>query len=142
MGRAFDGAYAEYALVPDHQLIALDTALPWEVLGALPETFLTAAGSLQHLGLRNRRRSGVEIVAPNAQPSPIDAILTVGAPTPNRVGHVFPQAQHSVTEWTASTGLLAEDAERSRLATLAADWNDEASPSWSPRGERRPPDRR
>lgn len=52
MGRAFDGGYAEYALVPEHQLIALDTALPWEVLGALPETFVTAAGSLEHLGLQ------------------------------------------------------------------------------------------
>jgi NADPH:quinone reductase-like Zn-dependent oxidoreductase len=51
MGRAFDGGYAEYALVPEHQLIALDTTLPWDVLGALPETFLTAAGSLEHLGL-------------------------------------------------------------------------------------------
>jgi NADPH:quinone reductase-like Zn-dependent oxidoreductase len=52
MGRAFDGGYAEYALVPEHQLITLDTTLPWDVLGALPETFVTAAGSLQHLGLR------------------------------------------------------------------------------------------
>lgn len=52
MGRAFDGGYAEYALVPEHQLIALDTMLPWDVLGALPETFVTAAGSLRHLDLR------------------------------------------------------------------------------------------
>ena len=44
MGRAFDGGYAEYALVPEHQLIALETTLPWDVLGALPETFVTAAG--------------------------------------------------------------------------------------------------
>ncbi len=51
MGRAFDGGYAEYALVPEHQLIALDTTLPWHVLGALPETFVTAAGSLEHLDL-------------------------------------------------------------------------------------------
>ena len=51
MGRAFDGGYAEYALVPEHQLIALDTTLPWDVLGALPETFMTAAGSLEHLDL-------------------------------------------------------------------------------------------
>jgi NADPH:quinone reductase-like Zn-dependent oxidoreductase len=50
MGRGFDGGYAEYALVPEHQLIKLDTTLPWDVLGALPETFVTAAGSLQHLG--------------------------------------------------------------------------------------------
>jgi NADPH:quinone reductase-like Zn-dependent oxidoreductase len=52
MGRAFDGSYAEYALVPEHQLIALNTTLPWEVLGALPETFVTAAGSLEHVGLQ------------------------------------------------------------------------------------------
>jgi len=52
MGRAFDGGYAEYALVPEHQLIALETTLPWDVLGALPETFVTAAGSLAHLGLQ------------------------------------------------------------------------------------------
>src|SRR6476661_1874268 len=51
MGRAFDGGYAEYALVPEHQLIALETTLSWDVLGALPETFMTAAGSLEHLGL-------------------------------------------------------------------------------------------
>src|SRR5204863_8567483 len=50
MGRAFDGGYAEYALVPEHQLIALDTTLSWDVLGALPETFVTAAASLEHLG--------------------------------------------------------------------------------------------
>ena len=53
LGRAFDGGYAEYALVPDYQLIALDTTLPWDVLGALPETFVTAAGSLEHLGLHS-----------------------------------------------------------------------------------------
>ncbi len=51
MGRAFDGGYAEYALVPEHQLIVLETTLPWDVLGALPETFVTAAGSLEHLDL-------------------------------------------------------------------------------------------
>jgi NADPH:quinone reductase len=33
------------------QLIALDTTLSWEVLGALPETSLTAAGPLQRLSL-------------------------------------------------------------------------------------------
>lgn len=51
MGRSFDGGYAEYALLPESQLIALDTTLRWDVLGALPETFITAAGSLATLGL-------------------------------------------------------------------------------------------
>ena len=49
MGRAFDGGYAEYALLPERQLMPVDTRLPWEVLGALPETFITAAGSLETL---------------------------------------------------------------------------------------------
>ncbi len=51
MGRDFDGGYAEYALLPERQLIALETQLPWDVLGALPETFITAAGSLETLAL-------------------------------------------------------------------------------------------
>jgi NADPH:quinone reductase-like Zn-dependent oxidoreductase len=51
MGRQFDGGYAEYALLPEFQLMTLETTLAWDVLGALPETFLTAAGSLATLGL-------------------------------------------------------------------------------------------
>jgi NADPH:quinone reductase-like Zn-dependent oxidoreductase len=51
MGRAFDGGYAEYALLPERQLMTLDTELPWHVFGALPETFITASGSLQPLDL-------------------------------------------------------------------------------------------
>ena len=52
MGRAFDGGYAEYALLPTTRLMPLETHLDWEVLGALPETFLTASGSLDVMGLR------------------------------------------------------------------------------------------
>jgi NADPH:quinone reductase-like Zn-dependent oxidoreductase len=46
MGRAYDGGYAEYALVPASQVMPLTTDLPWETLAAIPETFLTAWGSL------------------------------------------------------------------------------------------------
>jgi NADPH:quinone reductase-like Zn-dependent oxidoreductase len=46
MGRAFDGSYAQYVTVPAAQVIAFESALPWEVLGALPEMFQTAHGSL------------------------------------------------------------------------------------------------
>jgi len=52
MGRAFDGGYAEYALLPTERLMPLETHLDWEVLGALPETFLTARGSLDVMGLQ------------------------------------------------------------------------------------------
>jgi NADPH:quinone reductase-like Zn-dependent oxidoreductase len=51
MGRAYDGGYAEYALLPTERLMPLETHLEWEVLGALPETFLTARGSLDALAL-------------------------------------------------------------------------------------------
>jgi NADPH:quinone reductase-like Zn-dependent oxidoreductase len=51
MGRAFDGGYAEYALLPNALLIPVTTTLPWDVLAALPETYLTARGSLDALGV-------------------------------------------------------------------------------------------
>ena len=46
MGRAYDGSYAEYTLVPAQQVMPLKTDLPWETLAAIPEMFLTAWGSL------------------------------------------------------------------------------------------------
>ncbi len=46
MGRSFDGAYAEYTVVPISQVIPFETSLPWDVVGALPEMFQTAYGSL------------------------------------------------------------------------------------------------
>ena len=46
LGRAYDGGYAEYTLVPASQVIPLQTDLPWATLAALPETYLTAWGSL------------------------------------------------------------------------------------------------
>jgi NADPH:quinone reductase-like Zn-dependent oxidoreductase len=51
MGREFDGGYAQYALLPNSLLIPLTTALPWHTLAALPETYLTAQGSLDALGV-------------------------------------------------------------------------------------------
>ncbi len=52
MGRAFDGGYAEYALLPNALLMPVSTTLPWEVLAALPESYLTARGALDALGIR------------------------------------------------------------------------------------------
>jgi NADPH:quinone reductase-like Zn-dependent oxidoreductase len=51
MGRDFDGGYAEYALLPNSLLMPVTTALPWDVLAALPETYLTAQGSLDAMGV-------------------------------------------------------------------------------------------
>jgi NADPH:quinone reductase-like Zn-dependent oxidoreductase len=49
MGREFDGGYAQYALLPNDLLMPLTTSLPWATLAALPETYLTAQGSLDAL---------------------------------------------------------------------------------------------
>jgi NADPH:quinone reductase len=46
MGRTFDGGYAEYTIVPRSQVIPFRSDLPWEILGAIPETLQTAYGSL------------------------------------------------------------------------------------------------
>ena len=46
MGRAYDGGYAEYTLVPRERVLPIRSDLPWDVLAALPETWLTAWGSL------------------------------------------------------------------------------------------------
>jgi NADPH:quinone reductase-like Zn-dependent oxidoreductase len=46
MGRTFDGGYAEFTVVPRRQVIPFHSTLPWQVLGAIPETLQTAYGSL------------------------------------------------------------------------------------------------
>lgn len=46
MGRSFDGAYAEYALLPEKIVFSIESDLSWSELGAIPETYFTAWGSL------------------------------------------------------------------------------------------------
>lgn len=46
MGRSFNGSYAEYALLPQRIVFKINSNLPWEALGAVPETYFTAWGSL------------------------------------------------------------------------------------------------
>jgi NADPH:quinone reductase-like Zn-dependent oxidoreductase len=47
MGRAFDGGYAEYTLVPASQVKEVKVKdVGWEILGALPEMVQTAWGAL------------------------------------------------------------------------------------------------
>ena len=40
MGRDFDGGYAEYALLPNKQIYAVNTDLPWDEFVAIPELTL------------------------------------------------------------------------------------------------------
>ncbi|MEZ0483336.1 zinc-binding alcohol dehydrogenase family protein [Fibrella aquatica] len=46
MGRDYDGSYANYTVLPKHLLHPFESHLPWDVLGAIPEMFQTAYGSL------------------------------------------------------------------------------------------------
>lgn len=46
LGRSFDGSYAEYCLAPKSHIFKVNTNLSWEELGAIPETYYTAWGSL------------------------------------------------------------------------------------------------
>lgn len=51
MGRAFDGSYADYVLLPNAQVYPVASRLPWEVLAAIPETCYTAYGSILNMRL-------------------------------------------------------------------------------------------
>jgi NADPH:quinone reductase-like Zn-dependent oxidoreductase len=99
MGREFDGGYAEYALLPNSLLMPVTTTLPWETLAALPETYLTAWGSLQALGIKPGSRLlirggtssvgmaaasiasgyGLETAATTRRPDKTSALIAAGA---------------------------------------------------------------
>ncbi|MEM8488886.1 MAG: zinc-binding dehydrogenase [Bacteroidota bacterium] len=87
MGRAYDGGYAQYALLPRAQLIPVETTLPWDELGAIPETFITAYGSLDQLKLQARQtlliRGGTSAAGMAAATIAKDMGVTVLATTRN-----------------------------------------------------------
>ena len=116
MGRAYDGGYAEYTLVPRDRVLPLRTDLTWDVLAALPETYLTAWGSLveamdlevgQTLLIRGATSSvgmaavslakgmGVRVLATTRDPAKADVLR-----------------QNGVDEVVIDTGRIAEDVKR------------------------------
>ncbi len=56
MGRAFDGSYAEYTLLPNDQVYPVETNLDWTTLATIPETYYTAYGSLLNLRIKSGER--------------------------------------------------------------------------------------
>lgn len=99
MGRAFDGGYEEYAVLPATNVIPVQTTLDWATLGAIPETFGTAWGSLRKLALKTRdsllvhggsssvgmaaitlaKDSGLTVLATTRQEAKRDALVMNGA---------------------------------------------------------------
>ena len=49
MGRAFDGSYAEYVLLPNDQIYPIESNLSWEVLATIPETYYISYGCFTNL---------------------------------------------------------------------------------------------
>jgi NADPH:quinone reductase len=85
MGRDYDGGYAQYTLLPASQVIPVDTTLDWPRLGAIPESFGTAWGSLDQLALQEGEslliRGGTSSVGMAAITIAKDRGLTVFATT-------------------------------------------------------------
>jgi NADPH:quinone reductase-like Zn-dependent oxidoreductase len=100
MGRVMDGGYAEYTVVPRECVIPIETDLPWETVGALPEMLQTSYGSLtvgldaqpgQILLIRGGTSSigmattalakdiGMEVISTTRRPERADALKANGA---------------------------------------------------------------
>ncbi|TCO46774.1 NADPH:quinone reductase-like Zn-dependent oxidoreductase [Kribbella antiqua] len=117
MGREYDGGYAQYALLPNSLLMPITTSLPWEVFAALPETYLTAQGALDALGIVRQGRLlirggtssvgmaaasiasgyGLEIAATTRRQAKVDALTAVGVDhVLVDTGESLPASVHSV----------------------------------------------
>lgn len=135
MGRQFDGSYAEYASVPSSSVFPLETELPWEVLGALPEMLQTCHGSL-HTGLEVQRgetllirggtssvglatlamakRAGLTVLSTSRSEAKIDVLESAGADevviddgaVAERVRASYPGGVDRVLELIGTTTLL------------------------------------
>lgn len=100
MGRSINGSYASRTLVPASNVIAVASSLPWELLGALPESYATAWSCLhrnlqlqpgQRLVVRGGSSSlglaaidlaaqlGAEVIATTRQAANADALAAAGA---------------------------------------------------------------
>lgn len=116
MGRAYDGGYAEYTLVPRNHVLPVRTTLPWDVLAAIPETYLTAWGSLveamdvqagQTLLIRGGTSSVGMAAASLAKDMGLRVIATTRDPAKAAALH-----DHDVDGVIIDTGAIAEEIHR------------------------------
>ena len=61
LARTFGGSYAEYVSVPVQNLIPVETNLPWNELGAIPESFSTA-WSILNCGLQAKQGQSILVI--------------------------------------------------------------------------------
>ena len=134
MGRAFDGGYAEFALVPKGIVFPFESELPWEVLGAIPEMFQTVSGSLQQaleiqdgetllirggtssigmLALQLAKAKGLSVISTTRNPKKKQFLLDNGADhvviddgvVADGVRSIFPGGVHKVLELVGTATL-------------------------------------
>lgn len=134
MGRAFDGGYAEYTVVPATSVIPVDTGLDWASLGALPEMLQTAHGSL-HTGLAIQpgqsflvrggtssvgvaaavlaKAHGLEVLSTTRNPAKLDTLRELGVDHPliddgeiaAKVREIRPDGVHAALELVGANTL-------------------------------------
>lgn len=135
MGREFDGGYAEYTCVPQANVFPVETELDWGILGAIPEMFQTAYGSLtvgleieagQTLLIRGGTSSigmaaaslakcmGLKVVSTTRNPDKmgllkdhgVDEVIIDDGKIASKVREIFPNGVDRVLELVGTTTLL------------------------------------
>jgi len=135
MGRAFDGGYAQFTLVPATQIPPLKSNLDWQILGALPEMVQTAWGALNTaLQIKNgetllvrggttsvglaatilAKKAGLKVAATTRNPSRLEMLRQNGADyaildngeVAGKVRQIFPDGVDNVLELVGTTTLL------------------------------------
>jgi len=134
MGRDFDGGYAEYSSVPLSIVFPFESHLPWTTLGAIPEMFQTASGSLSQaleikkgetllirggtssvgmLSIHLARRIGATVIATTRNPDKVahlkdngaDHVLLDDGLIKTQLQTIFPQGVDKVLELIGITTL-------------------------------------
>ena len=135
LGRAFDGGYAEYTLVPIEIIIPFTSSLEWSILGAIPEMFATVSGSLNEaleckagevllirggtssIGMtaaKLAKSMDMTVVSTTRNPAKVDALLKNGVDhvviddgnIEEKVRAIFPEGVHKVLELVGTVTLL------------------------------------
>ncbi|GIJ49168.1 NADPH:quinone reductase [Virgisporangium aliadipatigenens] len=115
MGRAYDGGYAEFALLPAARLMPLSVELDWSTLGALPETFLTAHGSLGVLGLAPGQRLVIRAATSSVGMAALSLAVAAGldvAATTRNPGKAAALEQHGAAHVLVDSGDFAGEVRR------------------------------